>query len=138
MNNKELFKSTFIKVRVDENKVKEIIKMKDTKKIKKSYAKKIIAIAACIGCALSAAMAVNAATDGEVTKEIIGWFVNADGEKTPLEVITFFDENGSPNEKIYYYEINTNDTSEQVLFGESGIVNDESFKIYCGGEVHFD
>ncbi len=136
MNNKELFKSTFIKVRVDENKIKEIIKMKDTKKTKKSYAKKIIVIAACIGCALSAAIAVNAATDGKVTKEITGWHVNAYGEKTPVEVIKFDDENGNPTGKIYCYEkINTNDTSEQVLFDD--IVNDESFKKYCIGEVHF-
>lgn len=138
MNNRELFKSTFLKVHVDENKIKEIIKMKDTKKAKKSYAKKLIVIAACIGCALSAAIAVNAATDGEVTREITGWSVNADGEKTPIKVIKFDDENGNPIGKIYCYEIiNTNDTSEQVLFGENGIENDESLKKYCIGEVHF-
>lgn len=94
MSNKELFKQTFSELHASEDKVTEVIKMKGNKKIKHFPAKKLIAVAACIGTVLAAGIVANAATDGAIIDNII-WFVNSNGEKTPLTTNTEYDENGN-------------------------------------------
>ena len=87
MSNKELFKQTFSELHASEDKVMEAIKMKGKKNIKHFPAKKIIAIAACVGTILTTGVVANAATDGAIMDNII-WFVNSNGEKTQLNTTT--------------------------------------------------
>ena len=74
---------------------KEVINMSKTKKSKKLVSKKIIAIAACVACVASAGIVANAATDGELGKTVIGWFINDDGKQTAIEGDISYDENGN-------------------------------------------
>lgn len=91
MSNKELFKQTFSELHASEDKVMEAIKMKGKKNIKHFPAKKIIAIAACVGTILTTGVVANAATDGAIMDNII-WFVNSNGEKTQLNTSTEYSE----------------------------------------------
>lgn len=71
MSNKELFKKTFSELRASEDKVMEVIQMKNNKKIKHFPGKKLIVIAACIGTILTAGVVANAATNGAVIGSIL-------------------------------------------------------------------
>lgn len=94
-NNRKLFQETFSELHASENRVMEVVNMKGTNKIRKFPAKKVIAVAACV-CSLAAVGVVaNAATDGALTKTIVGWFTNANGEKTAIEGEVSYDENGN-------------------------------------------
>ncbi len=95
MSNKELYKTTFSQIHASNEKVTEVINMSKTKKSKKLVSKKIIAIAACVACVASAGIVANAATDGELGKTVIGWFINDDGKQTAIEGDISYDENGN-------------------------------------------
>lgn len=95
MNNKELYKSTFSQIHASNEKVTEVIKMSETKKKRKLVSKKLIAIAACVACVASAGIVANAATDGELGKTVMGWFINDNGKQTAIEGDVSYDENGN-------------------------------------------
>lgn len=95
MSNKELYKRTFSQIHASEDKVKEIIQMKDTKKHRRIIGKRILIIAACVGCALSAMMVVNASTDGAISKAVQSIFITVDGEKKEVDAIVYYDEEGN-------------------------------------------
>lgn len=95
MSNKELYKNTFSKIHASNEKVTEVIKMSETKKRRKLVSKKLIAIAACVACVASAGIVANAATDGELGKTVIGWFISPDGKQTAIEGDVSYDENGN-------------------------------------------
>lgn len=95
MNNKELYKNTFSQIHASNEKVTEVIKMSETKKKRKLVSKKLIAIAACVACVASAGIVANAATDGELGKTVMGWFISDDGKQTAIEGDVSYDENGN-------------------------------------------
>lgn len=95
MSNKELYKRTFSQIHASEDKVKEIIQMKDTKKHRRIIGKRILIIAACVGCALSAMMVVNASTDGAISKAAQSIFITVDGEKKELDANVYYDKDGN-------------------------------------------
>ncbi|MEE0858385.1 MAG: hypothetical protein U0M12_02825 [Acutalibacteraceae bacterium] len=70
MSNKDLFKSTFSHLKVNEDIITEVIEMKENKKIRKFPAKAILVTAACIITLLCSGIAVNAATDGAIVGDI--------------------------------------------------------------------
>lgn len=94
MSNKELYKNTFSQIHASDEKVTEVIKMSETKKRRKFVSKKIIAIAACVACVASAGIVANAATDGELGKAVMGWFISDNGKQTAIEGDVSYDENG--------------------------------------------
>lgn len=95
MSNKKLYQETFSALHASEDKVMEVVNMKGTNKIRKFPAKKIIAVAACVGCLAATGVVVNASTDGALTKAVMGWFINADGETSVIEGDVSYDENGN-------------------------------------------
>lgn len=94
MSNKDLYKRTFSQIHASEDTIMEVIKMKDTTKKRTKRYTKMLCVAACAACLLSAGVVANAATDGSISKSIVGWFVNSDGEKTAIEGEVTTDENG--------------------------------------------
>lgn len=94
MSNKEIYKNTFSQIHASNEKVMEVIKMSETKKRRKIASKKIIAIAACVACVASAGVVANAATDGELGKAFMGWFIGSDGTQTAIEGEVSYDKNG--------------------------------------------
>lgn len=94
MSNKELFKQTFSELHASEEKVMEVIEMKKGKKIRKFKAKKIIAVAACVGTVLTAGVVANAATDGALVE---GFFtiIGVSGEETKIPAEVAYDKDGN-------------------------------------------
>lgn len=95
MSNKEIYKNTFSQIHASNEKVMEVIKMSETKKTRKIVSKKLITIAACVACIASAGIVANAATDGELGKAFMGWFVGSDGTQTAIEGEVSYDKNGN-------------------------------------------
>ncbi len=95
MSNKELYKRTFSQIHASEDKVKEIIQMKDTKKHRRIIGKRIFIIAACVGCALSAMMVVNASTDGAISKAVQSIFITVDGQEKEVDAVVYYDKDGN-------------------------------------------
>ena len=95
MSNKELYKNTFSQIHASQDRITEVIKMKDNTKKRKIYGKKLLVIAACAACLMSAGVVANAATDGELGRTVIGWFISSDGTQTAIEGNVSYDENGN-------------------------------------------
>lgn len=71
MDNKDLFKKTFSNLKVTDEVITEVIKMKDNKKVKKFPAKGILVAAACLTTILCTGVVANAATNGELVGSIL-------------------------------------------------------------------
>ncbi len=74
MNNKELFKAAFSEIHVSEEKITEVITMKNKNKIKHFYGKKLLILAASFVLLLSSIIVVNAVTGGEILKNMLAGF----------------------------------------------------------------
>lgn len=128
MNNKELYKNTFSQIHASNEKVTEVIKMSETKKKRKLVSKKLIAIAACVACVASAGIVANAATDGELGKVFMGWFIGSDGKQTAIEGSVSYDENGNK------MTTTTLENGNQLTMIEDSETGDKSFEYSVSDE----
>lgn len=128
MNNKELYKNTFSQIHASNEKVTEVIKMSETKKKRKLVSKKLIAIAACVACVASAGIVANAATDGELGKTVMGWFINDNGKQTAIEGDVSYDENGNKTTTA------TLDNGNKLTLKEDSETGDEYYEYSVSDE----
>ncbi len=128
MNNKELYKNTFSQIHASNEKVTEVIKMSETKKKRKLVSKKLIAIAACVACVASAGIVANAATDGELGKTVMGWFISDDGKQTAIEGDVSYDENGNKTTTA------TLENGNKLTLKEDSETGDEYYEYSVGDE----
>ncbi len=110
MSNKDLFKSTFSHLKVNEDIITEVIEMKENKKIRKFPAKAILVTAACIITLLCSGIAVNAATDGAIVGGIFS--------TTDYLGVTYTYELKKIDDDTYTYELKKIDDDINELLDE--------------------